>query len=175
MKAACCWTCKIRHVKCDGAPTACLQCTSREVQCHGYGPVPSWMDGGPNETQEKQRIKQAVKKNFRQKKRLQARRQRDINQDASQGETESLPGVAEEGIQLRNTSQGKCLPGGLIVLTHLVSKCQFWDHAVANFDSSILANPGPIRTVIRRAPALRRSQSSDALSRSRLSLPVPIF
>ncbi|KAF5985774.1 C6 zink-finger PRO1A [Fusarium coicis] len=106
-KPACCWTCKIRHVKCDGAPTACIPCMSREVQCHGYGPTPSCMDGGPNETQEKQRIKQAVKKSFREKKGLQARRQRDINQDASQGETESLPGVSEEGIQLRNTSQGQ--------------------------------------------------------------------
>ncbi|KAF5599049.1 C6 zink-finger PRO1A [Fusarium pseudoanthophilum] len=103
-KAACCWTCKIRHVKCDGAPTACIQCMSREIQCHGYGPIPSWMDGGPNEREEKQRIKQAVKKSFRQKKRLQARRLRDINQDAGQGE--SQPNVAEEGIQLRNTSQG---------------------------------------------------------------------
>ncbi|KAF5718850.1 C6 zink-finger PRO1A [Fusarium mundagurra] len=109
VKPACCWTCKIRHVKCDGAPTACLQCTSREIQCHGYGPIPSWLDGGPSEKQEKQRIRQAVKKNFKQKKRLQARRLRDLNQDASQAE--SLPSVVEEGIQLSNTSQANANSG----------------------------------------------------------------
>ncbi|KAH7207725.1 fungal-specific transcription factor domain-containing protein [Fusarium oxysporum] len=102
-KAACCWTCKIRHVKCDGAPTACLQCTSREIQCHGYGPMPLWLDGGPNERQEKQRIKLAVKKNFRQKKSLQARQLRDHSQNLSQGR--SLLTVAREDIQLSDASQ----------------------------------------------------------------------
>ncbi|KAG5753548.1 hypothetical protein H9Q70_003825 [Fusarium xylarioides] len=109
VKAACCWTCKIRHVKCDGAPTACIHCTSREIQCHGYGPIPSWLDGGPSKKQEKQRIKLAVKKNLRQKKRLQARRLRDYNQDASQGE--SLPSVPREGIQLTDTSQRNATSG----------------------------------------------------------------
>ncbi|KAF5603978.1 C6 zink-finger PRO1A [Fusarium pseudocircinatum] len=99
----------VRHVKCDGAPTACLQCTSREIQCHGYGPIPSWLDGGPNERQEKQRIRQAVNKNFRQKKRLQARRLRDHHRDA--GQEESLPNGTEEGIQLGNTSQPNTIPG----------------------------------------------------------------
>ncbi|CVL06400.1 related to C6 zink-finger protein PRO1A [Fusarium mangiferae] len=102
-KAACCWTCKIRHVKCDGAPVACFQCSSREIECHGYGSVPIWMDGGPNERREKQRIKLAVKKNFREKKSLQARRLRDHNRTANQGQ--SLSSHAEQGNQPGNASQ----------------------------------------------------------------------
>ncbi|KLP20732.1 C6 zink-finger protein PRO1A [Fusarium fujikuroi] len=102
-KAACCWTCKIRHVKCDGAPTACFQCTSREIQCHGYGSMPIWLDGGPNERQEKQRIKLAVKKNFRERKSLQARRLRDHNRTANQGQ--SLSSIAEQGNQTGNAAQ----------------------------------------------------------------------
>lgn len=72
-KADCCWTCKIRHVKCDATPTACVQCTSRQINCHGYGPKPLWMDGGEEEERERQLIKRAVKNNFKQKKKLQHR------------------------------------------------------------------------------------------------------
>ncbi|KAL6886795.1 fungal-specific transcription factor domain-containing protein [Trichoderma evansii] len=72
-KAACCWTCKIRHVKCDASQTACLQCTSRQIDCHGYGPKPSWMDGSEEEERERELIKRAVKKNFKQKKKLRDR------------------------------------------------------------------------------------------------------
>ncbi|KAI1036728.1 hypothetical protein LB503_003439 [Fusarium chuoi] len=106
-KAVCCWTCKVRHVKCDGAPMACLQCSSREIQCHGYGSMPIWLDGGPNERQEKQRIKLAVKKNFREKKSLQARRLRDHNRTASQGQ--SLPSDAERGNRPGNASQANAI------------------------------------------------------------------
>ncbi|KAF5683781.1 C6 zink-finger PRO1A [Fusarium circinatum] len=61
------------------------------------------MDGGLREKQEKQRIKQAVKKNFRQKKRLQARQLRDYNQNTSQGQ--NLSSVAEQDTQPRNAPQ----------------------------------------------------------------------
>lgn len=69
--------------------------------------MPLWLDGGPNERQEKQRIKLAVKKNFRQKKSLQARQLRDHNRSLSQGR--SLLTVAREDIKLSNASQSKCL------------------------------------------------------------------
>lgn len=65
------------------------------------------MDGGPNERREKQRIKLAVKKNFREKKSLQARRLRDPNRTTSQGQ--NLPSDAEKGNQLDNSSESKCL------------------------------------------------------------------
>lgn len=69
--------------------------------------MPIWLDGGPNERQEKQRIKLAVKKNFREKKSLQARRLRDHNRTASQGQ--SLPSDAERGNRPGNASQGEPL------------------------------------------------------------------
>ncbi|KAG5655077.1 hypothetical protein KAF25_000200 [Fusarium avenaceum] len=102
-KLPCCWTCKIRHVKCDGATAACLQCTSRQVQCHGYGPMPIWMDGGPNEKQERQNIKDAVKKSFRQKKKFQAHQRRGHKKDTSQGRT--LPKPTTEGLELSENSE----------------------------------------------------------------------
>ncbi|CAI6091489.1 unnamed protein product [Clonostachys chloroleuca] len=59
-----CWTCYVRHVKCDSDRPACRQCTRRQLQCHGFGPRPAWMDGGSEETKERARIKLAVKRNF---------------------------------------------------------------------------------------------------------------
>ncbi|KAH7175477.1 fungal-specific transcription factor domain-containing protein [Dactylonectria macrodidyma] len=96
-KAACCWTCKIRHVKCDGTPMACLQCTSRQVRCHGYGPKPSWMNGGEHEEQERQRIKRAIKKNFKQKKILQHRQARGQDRDRSPSPPRSVLEEAQFG------------------------------------------------------------------------------
>ncbi|EKJ69768.1 hypothetical protein FPSE_10084 [Fusarium pseudograminearum CS3096] len=103
-KTACCWTCKIRHVKCDATPSECLQCTSRQVHCHGYGPMPSWMDGGQNEKEEKQRIKLAIKKNFRERKSRQARQRRGHNRAIRLKQNLSKP--AQEGAQLNKISQG---------------------------------------------------------------------
>ncbi|ETS86726.1 hypothetical protein PFICI_00554 [Pestalotiopsis fici W106-1] len=61
-----CWTCQVRHRKCDRETPRCHECSDRNIQCHGYGPKPSWMDGGVAEAQERSRIKAAVKSNFRQ-------------------------------------------------------------------------------------------------------------
>ncbi|QPC74584.1 hypothetical protein HYE68_005336 [Fusarium pseudograminearum] len=103
-KTACCWTCKIRHVKCDATPSECLQCTSRQVHRHGYGPMPSWMDGGQNEKEEKQRIKLAIKKSFRERKSRQARQHRGHNRAIRREQSLSKP--AQEGAQLNKISQG---------------------------------------------------------------------
>ncbi|KAI9151317.1 Trichothecene biosynthesis transcription regulator TRI10 [Paramyrothecium foliicola] len=62
--ATACWTCKVRHVRCDFNHPACKQCTKRQVKCHGFGPRPAWMDGGPEEAKERAQIKSAVRKNF---------------------------------------------------------------------------------------------------------------
>lgn len=60
-----CWTCRVRHKKCDEIRPFCRACTSRKVQCHGYGEKPVWLDGGPLEQAYRKDIKKAVKQNFR--------------------------------------------------------------------------------------------------------------
>jgi len=60
-----CWTCRVRHKKCDETRPFCRACTSRKVQCHGYGDKPVWLDGGPLEEAHRKDIKRAVKQNFR--------------------------------------------------------------------------------------------------------------
>lgn len=68
-----CWTCRIRHRKCDSRTPTCKECSDRNVQCHGYGQKPEWMDGAAEEKKEKLRIKKAVKENFRSLRRIQNR------------------------------------------------------------------------------------------------------
>jgi hypothetical protein len=60
-----CWTCRVRHKKCDETRPFCRACTSRKVQCHGYGEKPIWLDGGPLEQTYRKDIKKAVKQNFK--------------------------------------------------------------------------------------------------------------
>lgn len=71
-----CWTCRLRHRKCDLRTPACRECRDRCIPCHGYGPKPSWMDGATAERQELTRIKKAVKQNFRKVRRAQNRDRR---------------------------------------------------------------------------------------------------
>jgi hypothetical protein len=146
-KVACCWTCKIRHVKCDGATTSCFQCTSKQVHCHGYGPMPTWMDGDQNEKQERQRIKDAVKKSFKQKKKLQAHQLRGHKQNTRRGRKLAKP--AAEGLQLSENPEGKYHPLVLMLLTQVNSKCRFRDHFAANTKSSIFPKSSPPRKLIR--------------------------
>ncbi|KAH8805463.1 fungal-specific transcription factor domain-containing protein [Xylogone sp. PMI_703] len=64
-----CWTCRLRHVKCDEGSPTCLQCNIRCITCHGYGPKPAWMNGGQREIEIKRVIKDTIKKNIKQQKR----------------------------------------------------------------------------------------------------------
>lgn len=41
-KSGGCWTCKIRHRKCDQSRPHCNECYARQLPCHGYGPQPVW-------------------------------------------------------------------------------------------------------------------------------------
>ena len=68
-----CWTCRLRHRKCDLRTPVCRECRDRSIPCHGYGSKPSWMDGATAERQELTRIKKAVKQNFRKVRRAQNR------------------------------------------------------------------------------------------------------
>ncbi|KAH7159541.1 fungal-specific transcription factor domain-containing protein [Dactylonectria estremocensis] len=69
-----CWTCRIRHRKCDERRPACRECSSRRIPCYGYdSKPPAWMSDPRRLSSELQDIKRAVKENFRRVRRLQNR------------------------------------------------------------------------------------------------------
>ncbi|KAM0513452.1 hypothetical protein ACHAPE_007916 [Trichoderma viride] len=61
-----CWTCRIRHRKCDEGHPFCKECDNRNIHCHGYGPRPSWLDNEEQVRAELSLVKRAVKHNARQ-------------------------------------------------------------------------------------------------------------
>ncbi|KAF4172531.1 hypothetical protein CNMCM8694_001044 [Aspergillus lentulus] len=96
-----CWTCRIRHRKCDESLPACRECTERRIHCHGYGPQPGWVQDPVNLKKELQRIKRAVKENFRQTKKIQnarlARRAKDDSRLPLQaGHEHETPGTSQQ-------------------------------------------------------------------------------
>ncbi len=62
-----CWTCRLRRKKCDEIRPTCATCESLAITCHGYGPKPEWMDGGEQEKEMANSIKQIVKHTSRRK------------------------------------------------------------------------------------------------------------
>ncbi|EFY88518.1 hypothetical protein MAC_05412 [Metarhizium acridum CQMa 102] len=89
-----CWTCRIRHRKCDEKHPICRECADRTIACHGYGPKPKWIDNQWELQAELSRVKKTVNSNFRRKKKLQAwkasqarpsERQNDPRQEGEDG------------------------------------------------------------------------------------------
>ncbi|KAF5599043.1 C6 zink-finger PRO1A [Fusarium pseudoanthophilum] len=76
-----CWTCKLRHRKCDLQIPACRECTDRRIPCHGYGSKPTWMDGSNAEHRELERIKRAVKWHLKKLRRCQ--RNQNLGRDVT--------------------------------------------------------------------------------------------
>jgi hypothetical protein len=64
-----CWTCKLRKKKCPEEKPACAVCRSLQLECGGYGPRPSWMDGGAKEKEKLVGIRETVKEVTSRKKR----------------------------------------------------------------------------------------------------------
>ncbi|KAM0547523.1 hypothetical protein ACHAPJ_010396 [Fusarium lateritium] len=69
-----CWTCRIRHRRCDESVPNCNECSTRHITCHGYDlQPPEWMSDDRLLQEELRRIKVAVKENFRRVKTVQNR------------------------------------------------------------------------------------------------------
>lgn len=56
-----CWTCKIRHRKCDETRPVCRECSTRGLNCHGYGEKPQWISDPIALNSELARIKTLIK------------------------------------------------------------------------------------------------------------------
>ena len=60
-----CWTCGLRRKKCDERRDNCCNFAVLSLACAGYGPRPSWMDGGEREKEKAQEIKSKVNRRRR--------------------------------------------------------------------------------------------------------------
>lgn len=58
-----CWTCKVRHKKCDGNSPVCDACTALQITCYHDQTKPEWMDGASKQEAMAERLKCKVKEN----------------------------------------------------------------------------------------------------------------
>jgi C6 transcription factor Pro1 len=56
-----CWTCRIRHKKCDERHPVCDACAALRVTCYYNQNKPEWMDGGPRQDEMAERLKREIK------------------------------------------------------------------------------------------------------------------
>ena len=57
-----CWTCRIRHKKCDEATPICAVCRALEITCHYDRTKPDWIDGGQRQQDMANRVKVEIKR-----------------------------------------------------------------------------------------------------------------
>ena len=78
---ATCWTCRLRHKKCDKALPRCHNCVDLAIPCYSASPEktkPEWMDGGAKQREMAERIKDKIKcANFGRRERQNAGQARD--------------------------------------------------------------------------------------------------
>ncbi|KAJ5605152.1 hypothetical protein N7510_010306 [Penicillium lagena] len=56
-----CWTCRLRRKRCDGAQLRCQVCVDLGIPCYRSKDKPEWMDGGSQEKQMAETMKQQIK------------------------------------------------------------------------------------------------------------------
>ncbi|KAH6980772.1 fungal-specific transcription factor domain-containing protein [Ilyonectria sp. MPI-CAGE-AT-0026] len=67
-KKASCWTCRLRHKKCDALLPVCGGCAALEISCHYVAEKPDWMDSGERQQQMTRRIKVQVKQSAKRRR-----------------------------------------------------------------------------------------------------------
>ncbi|CAG1969195.1 unnamed protein product [Fusarium graminearum] len=97
-----CWTCRIRHRRCDESSPECKECSARNITCHGYDiDPPQWMSNDKLMQEELQRIKGAVKENFRRVKTIQNRQLARLTAEEAQA-SRAKPSSQSPGDQVHN-------------------------------------------------------------------------
>ncbi|WQF85964.1 Putative zn(2)Cys(6) fungal-type DNA-binding domain, fungal transcription factor [Colletotrichum destructivum] len=84
-ETASCWTCRLRHKKCDESMPVCNVCAGLEITCYPNQPTPDWIDGGTRQQAMADQLKTEVTRSAK------LRRARRIVQRIV-GSTQDIPG-----------------------------------------------------------------------------------
>lgn len=63
-----CWTCRLRHKRCDGSLPICGACAALEISCYNGPTRPEWMDNGDAQRSMAQKLKTEVKKSAKRRR-----------------------------------------------------------------------------------------------------------
>ncbi|KAK9781735.1 putative Fungal-specific transcription factor domain-containing protein [Seiridium cardinale] len=87
-----CWTCRLRHKKCDETRPTCRTCADLGLSCYSSETRPNWLDGGSRQQAVAQRLKAEVKTKARQRRGQKALRRIQANLLDASGSAESNNG-----------------------------------------------------------------------------------
>ncbi|KAJ5810765.1 hypothetical protein N7447_010281 [Penicillium robsamsonii] len=138
-----CWTCRVRHKKCDITTPFCRECSDRNVHCHGYGPKPAWMDGALEEKKERARIKLAISQHVRRVRKMQNRAKRTAPPQAvkemlpsnsevnnltafDMGGSNIVPNASMESVDQTSSQDGIFDPQAACLLMHYLDQVFSW-------------------------------------------------
>ncbi|CAG8031893.1 unnamed protein product [Penicillium olsonii] len=164
-----CWTCRVRHKKCDITLPICRECSDRNVQCHGYGPRPTWMDGGSEEKKEKSRIKTAINQHVR---RLRKMRNRAKPAPAAGDETESTmnPAGSPAGsplVSIESSTQDTIFdPQSACLLMHYLDQVFAWQFPYFCYTSRLGNRGWLLYLLMKRGPLYHAVLSLSSLHQS---------
>ncbi|KAH7348018.1 fungal-specific transcription factor domain-containing protein [Pyrenochaeta sp. MPI-SDFR-AT-0127] len=63
-----CWTCRLRHKRCDESLPVCTNCAALEISCHYSNEKPEWMQTASTQQQMAQQIKADIKRNAKRRR-----------------------------------------------------------------------------------------------------------
>ncbi|KAK9421386.1 putative Zn(2)-C6 fungal-type domain-containing protein [Seiridium unicorne] len=87
-----CWTCRLRHKKCDETRPTCRTCADLGLSCYSSETRPDWLYGGSRQHAVAQRLKAEVKTKARQRRGQKALRRIQANLLDASGSAESHNG-----------------------------------------------------------------------------------
>ncbi|KAH7180032.1 fungal-specific transcription factor domain-containing protein [Fusarium flagelliforme] len=68
MKPSACWTCRLRHKKCDESLPICGGCAALEIDCHYSSEKPQWMESEVRRREATTRLKAQVKRSAKRRR-----------------------------------------------------------------------------------------------------------
>lgn len=83
-----CWTCRVRHKKCDEKHPECDACAALCVTCYYGQTKPEWMDGGARQAEMAERLKREIKDKSHRR-----RRERAVHPSISSDHLAAAPDV----------------------------------------------------------------------------------
>ncbi|KAI3580716.1 fungal-specific transcription factor domain-containing protein [Fusarium oxysporum f. sp. albedinis] len=70
MKPSTCWTCRLRHKKCDESLPICGACAALEIDCHYSPRKPQWMESKKRRLEAMTQLKAQVKRSAKRRRRI---------------------------------------------------------------------------------------------------------
>ncbi|KAM0280499.1 hypothetical protein ACHAO9_011173 [Fusarium lateritium] len=97
MKSSSCWTCRLRHKKCDKSLPICGGCAALEIDYHYSSEKPQWMESEERRHEATTQLKAQVKKNAARRRGISQMRSiaKAIDIDPNPGEIEPSPDTAQ--------------------------------------------------------------------------------